>query len=162
MFHDRLIAFGGALIDTAVVRVHVGTLALCVALAGCLPMAVPARLDVQRRAARTPTCDSKGECYTAWNEAIEWVSQRCAFPIKSESQFLVETDGPGRWPSTSIACRLQRNLAIAPGTEEIQLTPTCGNWVDCTPELVYFQAAFNDQIWDALREMRSGTASAHE
>jgi len=100
----------------------------------------------------------------AWSEAIEWVSQRCAFPInkQTQSEYMVETEGPLGAPSNAVACRLQRNLGVQPGTEQIELTARCGNWFDCTPELMYFRAAFNDQMRSAIDEMHQSAGSAHE
>ena len=139
-------------------------LVLCLALSGCLTAAVPARLAVQSRAAHPAVCASKAECDTAWSEAIEWVSQRCAFPIKkaTQSPYMVETEGPLGAPSNAVACRLQRNLGIQPGTEQIELTPSCGNWFDCSPERVYFQAAFNDQLRTAIDEMHGSARSPQQ
>jgi hypothetical protein len=125
-------------------------------------MAIPARLDVHSRAERVPVCESKAQCDTAWNEAIEWVSQRCAFPIKTQTETLVETEGPLGAPSTALACRLERVAGHDSGTEQLELNASCGNWFDCTPELVYFQAAFNDQMRSAIDELSESAGTTHE
>jgi hypothetical protein len=125
-------------------------------------MAIPARLDVQRRAERPAVCTPKAECDTAWSEAIEWVSQRCAFPIKTRTETLVETEGPDGAPSNAVACHLERVAGPDPGSEQIELNASCGNWFDCSPELMYFQAAFNDQMRSAIDELRESAGSAHE
>lgn len=125
-------------------------------------MVVPARVDVHARAERVPVCESKAECDTAWNEAVEWVSQRCAFPIKTRTETLVETEGPPGAPDTSLACHLERVAGDDPGTEQLELNASCGNWFDCTPELVYFQAAFNDQMRSAIDELHGSAGATRE
>jgi hypothetical protein len=139
-------------------------LVLCLGLAGCLAIAVPLRLDVASRAARPAVCVTREECDAAWAKAVEWVSQRCAFKIQTQTNELVETAGPSDAPSTDVACRLDRvpDPEAEAGTARLELTPRCGNWFECDPERTYLQAAFNDEMRAAITAGREPTRAPSE
>jgi hypothetical protein len=123
---------------------------LCLALAGCLPVAVAARLGVAARAREPAVCSSAEECDAAWATGVAWVSQHCAFEIKTRTDRLVETDGPLAAPDTDVACRLERVALPEAGAARLELTPSCGSWFDCSPERVYLVARFNDDMRAAI------------
>ncbi|HXZ86306.1 MAG TPA: hypothetical protein VEI82_12535 [Myxococcota bacterium] len=130
-------------------------LLLYLALSGCLPMVVPGRLDVARRAERPAVCESRQECDAVWPKAVDWVAHRCAFDIKTQTDSLVETEGPAGAPSTDVACRLERAPAHEAGQSQLELTASCGNWFECLPERDYFLAAFNDDMRAAIEASRA-------
>jgi|SRR5215475_8604221 len=134
---------------------------LCVSLAlsGCLPIAVASMCRVSERAKEPVVCATQDECDVAWQKAIEWVVQRCAFKIRTQSESLVETEGPEPAPSNDVACRLERIPSEEAGSAQLQLTATCGNWYGCTPDTLYLRAAFNDEMRAAIAASRAPVAT---
>lgn len=128
-------------------------LCLCLGLSGCLPIAVASWSRLCDRAKEPVVCANRDECDAAWQKAIEWVSQRCAFKIRTQTESLVETEGPAPAPSNDVACRLERISGAEAGSAQLELTARCGNWYGCTPEPLYLRAAFHE-------EMRAAIASA--
>lgn len=131
-------------------------LGLCLALGGCLPIALVGRFDVASRAENRATCGSSAECDAAWADAVHWVAQRCAFNIRTQTDTVVETEGPLGAPSTAVACRVERNAPPEGGTQLV-FAASCGNWFDCLPELDYLQAAFNDDMRAGIEGRRAVT-----
>jgi len=133
-------------------------LCLSLGLSGCLPIAVAAMYGVSERAKEPAVCASRDECDAAWQKAIEWVAQRCAFKIRTQTESLVETEGPQPAPSNDVACRLERIPGAEAGTAQLELTATCGNWYGCTPDALYLKAAFNDEMRAAIAAARAPVA----
>jgi hypothetical protein len=129
-------------------------LCLSLGLAGCLPVAAALWSQLSERAEKPVACATQDECDAAWRKATEWVSQRCAFKIRTETESLVETDGPLPAPSNAVACRLDRIPSGEAGSAQLEITARCGNWFGCTPDPLYLRAAFHD-------EMRATIAAAH-
>lgn len=129
-------------------------LCLSVALTGCLPIAAALWSRLDERAKEPVECASPAECEIAWQKATEWVAQRCAFKIRTETESLVETDGPLAAPSNAVACRLERIPAGETGSAQLELTASCGNWFGCTPEPLYLRAAFHDEMRAAIAAAR--------
>jgi hypothetical protein len=123
-------------------------LGICLALAGCLPIAVTNRFDVAEQARQAAVCASPEACDAAWARAVDWVSSNCAFRIQTQSDVLVQTEGPLGAPNTDVACRLER-VPVAEGAR-LELTPSCGNWFECDPERDYFKAKFNGDMRAAI------------
>ena len=84
------------------------TLCLCLGLAGCLPITAALWSQLSESANAPVTCATKEECDASWQKAVEWVANRCAFKIQTQTENLVETEGPLPGPSNDVACRLDR------------------------------------------------------
>ena len=131
------------------------TLGLCLGLAGCLPIAVASWSHLSERAEEPVACATKDECDAAWQKAIEWVSQRCAFKIQTQTESLVETEGPSAAPSNDVACRLERVPTGDAGSAQLEITARCGNYFGCVPEPLYLRAAFHDEMRAAIAAART-------
>ena len=137
-----------------VLRLGLGV-GLLFALASCLPIAWTARLGVESKARDPAICSDAAECDAAWARAADWVTQHCAFEIRTRTDSTVQTEGPLAAPSTDVACRVERVPLPNSTAARLELTPSCGNWFQCAPERDYLQAKFND-------DMRAATQASRE
>jgi hypothetical protein len=135
-------------------KMRAATLCLCLGLPGCLPITAALWSQLSDRAKEPVTCATKDECDAAWQKAIEWVSQRCAFRIQTQTETLVETEGPQPWPSNDVACRLDR-VSTGAGATQLEITARCGNYFGCVPEPLYLRAAFHDEMRAAITAART-------
>ena len=135
-------------------------LCLSLGLAGCLPVTAVLWSQLSERAKEPVVCAARDECDVAWQKAVAWVSQRCAFKIRTQTDSLVETEGPAPAPSTDVACRVDRIPAGEGGSAQLEITARCGNWFGCTPEPLYLRAAFHDEMRAAIAAARAPAAEA--
>jgi hypothetical protein len=138
------------------------TLCLCLGLAGCLPIAAALWSDLSERAKEPVACETKDECDASWHKAIDWVSQRCAFKIQTQTEDLVETEGPLPGPSNDVACRLDRVSTGEAGSAQLEITARCGNYFGCIPEPLYLRAAFHDEMRAFIARARMPASSPTE
>jgi len=138
------------------------TLCACLGLAGCLPIAVALSYQVSDSANEPVVCATKDECDASWQKAVEWVSNRCAFKIQTQTENLVETEGPLPGPNNDVACRLERVPTGESGSAQLEITARCGNYFGCIPEPLYLRAAFHDEMRAAIAAARTPTSSPRE
>jgi hypothetical protein len=138
------------------------TLCLCFGLAGCLPITAALWSQLSERANEPVACATKDECDVSWQKAIEWVSERCAFKIQTQTEDLVETEGPLPAPSNDVACRLDRVSTGEAGSAQFEITARCGNFFGCVPEPLYLRAAFHDEMRAAIAAARMPASSPRE
>jgi len=55
----------------------------------------PEEAAIQQDAARPVICRDGEDCRQKWARAVSWVSQVSTWKIQSQTDFLIETDGPG-------------------------------------------------------------------
>ena len=137
------------------------TLCLCLGLAGCLPITAALWSQLSARAEEPVACATNDECDLAWQKAIEWVSKRCAFKIQTQTEDLVETEGPLPAPSNDVACRLDRVPTGEAGSARLEITARCGNYFGCIPEPLYLRAAFHDEMRAAIAAGRMPAEPPH-
>jgi hypothetical protein len=123
-------------------------------LASCLPITVASWSELAARAKEPVACATQDECDVAWQKAIEWVSDRCAFKIQTQTESLVETGGPLPGPSNDVACRLDRIPTGDSGSAQLEITARCGNYFGCIPEPLYLRAAFHEEMRAAIAAAR--------
>ena len=119
------------------------TAAVLVASAGC--MTAEQRAAYQQSASRQLVCDGKDQCDIAWGRAVAWISMNCRFKIHTQTDLVVETEGPLPSPSTDIACRANR-VPLGHDRAEIDFAASCGNIFGCVPDVLEVRARFSDSI----------------
>jgi hypothetical protein len=135
-------------------KTRAAALSLCLGLAGCLPITAALWCQLSESAAAPVACATKDECDASWQKAVEFVSNRCAFKIKTLTENLVETEGPLPGPSNEVACRLDRVSTGEAGSAQLEITVQCGNYFGCIPEPLYLRAAFHDEMRAAIEAAR--------
>jgi hypothetical protein len=131
---------------------------LSLGLAGCLPITAALWCQLSESANTPVACATKDECDASWQKAIEWVSNRCAFKIKTQTESLVETEGPLPAPSNDVACRLDRISTGEAGAAQLEITAQCGNYFGCVPESLYLRAVFHDEMRAVIEAARAPAA----
>jgi hypothetical protein len=143
-------------------EMRAATLGLCLGLTGCVPIAVALWSQLDESANAPVACATKAECDASWQKAIEWVTQRCAFKIQTQTDALVETEGPLPAPSNDVACRLERVATDEAGSARLEITARCGNYFGCIPEPLYLRAAFHDEMRAAIAAARTPASAPPE
>lgn len=116
-----------------------------IALSGCVapnryPNIVPATEADAQLAAGPVICDGPEQCNLWWRRAQLWIARNSAYKLQVISDTVLETYG-ARPGSTGWAFGATRE-PLQDGAEQIELSPNCGKYAQCTENPVTLRAEF--------------------
>ena len=104
------------------------------------------RDDLAMRANAPLICTSKDECEAAWGRAVAWVSQDCGWKIRTQTDYVIETEGPSETSPSLLACRINR-VPLDAKSARFDLTVACGyKYSSCYDEITLKKARFGETI----------------
>lgn len=131
-----------------------------VVLSGCLSPEeraynLAARQRLLDQANEAVICETKDECEAAWGRAVAWVSERCGWKVKSQSDYMIETHGPMKSSPSLLACRVNR-VPLDAKSARFDVTVACGyEYVPCTDDVLAAKASFVRAVGGLLKTMRA-------
>lgn len=101
---------------------------LAITLMGC---STPQPLtEKQLQDITAPSCSTKAECDTMWQQSQVWIAQHSAWKLQTVTDTIIQTYGPG--DSTDVAYTITR-IPLGGGINSISMRAACGNLFGCVP-----------------------------